>query len=260
MVRPTSQPRGVPGLGRHGRGADDGGADRGQVGHVLRLALRRNCRSASPPGRCCCRPRFWSPSLPRRAAARPARQAANDRACTRLPSPQFAVLALTYFCAARPIPARCSTPSATRSPAGCRSRRRSRSTASRASPALWARRVRTAWRPVRGQAASCVAGLLVQAVAAGCYLFAREQSQFYAVASVFGLAYAGVMPLYAVLVRENFPLPIIGTVIGAANHGIEPGHGARTAGRRTDLRHLRRPTDGSISAPSALAWARPPSC
>jgi MFS family permease len=25
-----------------------------------------------------------------------------------------------------------------------------------------------------------------------------------------------VMPLYAVLVRENFPLPIIGTVVGAA--------------------------------------------
>jgi MFS family permease len=62
-----------------------------------------------------------------------------------------------------------------------------------------------------------VAGLLVQATAAGCYLFAREQSTFYAVAVVFGFAYAGVMPLYAVLIRENFPLPIIGTVIGAAS-------------------------------------------
>jgi MFS family permease len=36
------------------------------------------------------------------------------------------------------------------------------------------------------------------------------------VAVVFGFAYAGIMPLYAVLVRENFPLPIIGTVVGAA--------------------------------------------
>jgi MFS family permease len=62
-----------------------------------------------------------------------------------------------------------------------------------------------------------VCGLLVQAMAAGCYLFAREQSAFYTVAVVFGFAYAGVMPLYAVLVRENFPLPIIGTVVGAAS-------------------------------------------
>ena len=30
------------------------------------------------------------------------------------------------------------------------------------------------------------------------------------------MAYAGVMPLYAVLARESFPLPIMGTVIGAA--------------------------------------------
>lgn len=61
-----------------------------------------------------------------------------------------------------------------------------------------------------------VSGLLVQAAAAGSYLFAHEPSEFYAVASVFGFAYAGVMPLYAVLVRENFPLPIIGTITGAA--------------------------------------------
>jgi MFS family permease len=62
-----------------------------------------------------------------------------------------------------------------------------------------------------------VTGLLVQALGAGCYFFARQQIEFYAVASVFGLAYAGVMPLYAVLARENFPLPIMGTVIGAAS-------------------------------------------
>jgi MFS family permease len=60
-------------------------------------------------------------------------------------------------------------------------------------------------------------GLLLQAVAAGSYMFAREQSEFYAVAIPFGFAYAGVMPLYAVLVRENFPLSIIGTVVGATS-------------------------------------------
>ena len=62
-----------------------------------------------------------------------------------------------------------------------------------------------------------VSGLLVQAIAVGCYAFARQQAEFYGVATVFGFAYAGVMPLYAVLVRENFPLAIIGTVVGAAN-------------------------------------------
>jgi MFS family permease len=62
-----------------------------------------------------------------------------------------------------------------------------------------------------------VSGLLLQAAAVGCYFFTREQFEFYSVAVVFGFAYAGVMPLYAVLVRENFPLPIIGTVVGAAS-------------------------------------------
>ena len=61
-----------------------------------------------------------------------------------------------------------------------------------------------------------VSGLLVQALAVGCYYFVRQQSEFYAVAAVFGLAYAGVMPLYAVLARESFPLPIMGAMIGAA--------------------------------------------
>jgi MFS family permease len=62
-----------------------------------------------------------------------------------------------------------------------------------------------------------VSGLLLQAAAVACYYFAREQAEFYSVAAVFGFAYAGIMPLYAVLVRENFPLPIIGTVVGAAS-------------------------------------------
>ena len=62
-----------------------------------------------------------------------------------------------------------------------------------------------------------VSGLLLQAAAVGCYYFAREQFAFYSVAVVFGFAYAGVMPLYAVLMRENFPLSIIGTVVGAGS-------------------------------------------
>jgi MFS family permease len=59
-----------------------------------------------------------------------------------------------------------------------------------------------------------VAGLLAQAFGALAYVFARELSTFYAVGAVFGFIYAGTMPLYAVLVRENFPLRMLGTVIG----------------------------------------------
>ena len=59
-----------------------------------------------------------------------------------------------------------------------------------------------------------VIGLLVQAFGALAYVFVRELAAFYAVAAVFGFIYAGVMPLYSVLVRENFPLRMMGTVIG----------------------------------------------
>jgi MFS family permease len=59
-----------------------------------------------------------------------------------------------------------------------------------------------------------VLGLLAQAFGALAYVFARGLSEFYAVAAIFGFIYAGVMPLYAVLARENFPLKMMGTVIG----------------------------------------------
>src|SRR5580765_2482527 len=59
-----------------------------------------------------------------------------------------------------------------------------------------------------------VIGLLVQAFGALAYVFVRDLAAFYAVAAVFGFIYAGVMPLYSVLVRENVPLRMLGTVIG----------------------------------------------
>ncbi len=68
-----------------------------------------------------------------------------------------------------------------------------------------------------------VAGLLVQALAAAAYFFVRDLWAFYAVAAVFGLAYAGVMPLYAVLARENFPMHVMGTVFGAATMAFSLG-------------------------------------
>jgi MFS family permease len=57
-------------------------------------------------------------------------------------------------------------------------------------------------------------GLFAQAFGALAYVLVRELAAFYAVAALFGFIYAGTMPLYAVLVRENFPLRMLGTVIG----------------------------------------------
>ena len=61
-----------------------------------------------------------------------------------------------------------------------------------------------------------IAGLLIQAFAAASYLMVSQLRGFYAVAAVFGLAYGGVMPLYAVLARDYFGVRILGTVLGAA--------------------------------------------
>ena len=62
-----------------------------------------------------------------------------------------------------------------------------------------------------------VAGLFVQAGGALAYVFVRQLGDFYAVAALFGFAYAGVMPLYAVIARENFPQRMMGTIIGATS-------------------------------------------
>lgn len=58
------------------------------------------------------------------------------------------------------------------------------------------------------------AGLLVQAVAAATYATVRSIEGFYAVALVFGFAYGGVMPIYAVIARQYFPAAILGAVFG----------------------------------------------
>ncbi len=59
-----------------------------------------------------------------------------------------------------------------------------------------------------------VLGLLIQAFGALAYVFVSALGAFYAVAALFGFIYAGIMPLYAVLARENFPQRMMGTVIG----------------------------------------------
>jgi MFS family permease len=65
-----------------------------------------------------------------------------------------------------------------------------------------------------GAARVLVLALLAQAIVALGYVAARDLGSFYAVAALFGFTYAGVMPLFAVIARENFPLRMMGTVIG----------------------------------------------
>ncbi len=59
-----------------------------------------------------------------------------------------------------------------------------------------------------------VGGLVLQAVGIYTYIYVGELTQFYMLAMVLGLAYGGVMPLYAVLARDYFPAHVMGTVLG----------------------------------------------
>jgi MFS family permease len=68
-----------------------------------------------------------------------------------------------------------------------------------------------------GAKRTLVAGLVLQAVAISFYLITRELWGFYAVATAFGFAYGGVMPLYAVVVREYFGQSIMGATFGAVS-------------------------------------------
>jgi MFS family permease len=71
-----------------------------------------------------------------------------------------------------------------------------------------------------------VLGLFAQAVAVAGYLFASDLWSFYIVAAIFGFIYGGIMPLYSVLVRENFPLRMLGTIMGGI--GMAGGLGMAT--------------------------------
>jgi MFS family permease len=61
-----------------------------------------------------------------------------------------------------------------------------------------------------------VFGLAVQALAILLYTIARDLASLYALSALFGFAYGGVMPLYAILVRQYFGARIMGATFGAA--------------------------------------------
>jgi len=62
-----------------------------------------------------------------------------------------------------------------------------------------------------------VIGLAMQAVAVSLYVFTTSLGSFYALAVLFGFSYGGVMPLYAILIREYFGARIMGTTFGAVS-------------------------------------------
>ncbi len=66
-----------------------------------------------------------------------------------------------------------------------------------------------------GAKRTLIAGLALQAIAALLYLFVRDLWHFYILALFFGVAYGGVMPLYALFAREYFGQRVIGTAYGA---------------------------------------------
>jgi predicted MFS family arabinose efflux permease len=66
-----------------------------------------------------------------------------------------------------------------------------------------------------GAKRTLVAGLALQALLVFSYLGARDGASFYALAVMFGVAYGGVMPLYAIVTREYFGERIMGSAYGA---------------------------------------------
>ncbi|MGE0417781.1 MAG: MFS transporter [Acetobacteraceae bacterium] len=65
-----------------------------------------------------------------------------------------------------------------------------------------------------GARPTLIAGLTLQGSSILLWLADGGLGGFYATALVFGFAYGGVMPLYAILVRESFPGRIMGGVFG----------------------------------------------
>src|SRR6267378_1432318 len=66
-----------------------------------------------------------------------------------------------------------------------------------------------------GAKPTLVAGLALQAFIVALYLLAHDAGAFYLLALVFGVAYGGVMPLYALVTREYFGEKVMGSAYGA---------------------------------------------
>ena len=82
-----------------------------------------------------------------------------------------------------------------------------------------------------------VVGLSLQAFMILLFLFAGDLASFYGLALVFGMAYGGVMPLYALLTREHFGERVMGTAYGGVFFisSIGMGFGSYAGGYIFDL-------------------------
>ena len=65
-----------------------------------------------------------------------------------------------------------------------------------------------------GAKPTLVAGLALQAAMIVLYLFVQDVVPFYGLSIAFGVAYGGVMPLYALVTREYFGEKVMGTAYG----------------------------------------------
>jgi MFS family permease len=109
-----------------------------------------------------------------------------------------------------------------------------------------------------------IGGLAAQAIAILAYMFANRASEFYLLGVVFGTAYSGVMPLYAVLAREYFDQRIMGTVFGAAimlsslGMALGPVAGGWIFDTWHDYRWLYLSSTAIALGAAAVAFAFPP--
>ena len=157
-----------------------------------------------------------------------------------LRSAPFIILVMTnFFCCATHCRSDRPHRQLRRDAAASRWSRRFRSTASKGSPAWSAASASVCSATVSAPSTCWSLDLLAQAFGALGYFFVRELAAFYAVAAAFGFIYAGVMPLYAVLARENFPQRMMGTIIGGTSMAGGLGMATGPTRRRADLRHLR---------------------
>lgn len=99
-----------------------------------------------------------------------------------------------------------------------------------------------------------IMGLTTQALAAGAYMLARDLGSFYLIATVFGAAYGGTMPLYALLIRDYFGARMMGAVLGAASMISSLGMALGPAVGGWIYDHFHR-YDGMYAASSAVGIA-----
>jgi len=88
-----------------------------------------------------------------------------------------------------------------------------------------------------GPKLTLIVTLGLQALVVLLFLFSRELGTLYAVAVIFGLAYGGVMPLYALVTRDYFGERVMGTIYGGVFFisSIGMGLGSYAGGYLFDL-------------------------